>query len=402
MATFARMWAPLLLALAVGCTHAQTKAPVSPDAGGVTPPPGENPPPPPPPGQPDATQPTPPPPADGSTPPPPPADAAPTGPPTPGASATVNGFSGAHVYWVGSMDNKRTIDATVAFPPMPQTYERINLKFTLRCPPTGGCDFWDRRGYLGIVHKDGDKEGVVELLRFMTPYRVGASWTIDVTGLRPLLSGDVTLRLFIDTWVGPGHPQGAGWLVDATFELTGGTPARLPIAVIPLWDETRFDYGDPAKPVAAAVPPRPVTIPAGSTAVELRSFITGHGQGNLGNCAEFCQRNHAFKVGEMRVQRLVWRADCATTSAPNQAGNFKSPRAGWCPGADVLPWVADVTAATRTPSVTVSYDVDPYVNTCRPDSPMCGGCALGTGCAFDNGAHTNPNYSLSAVLIVYR
>jgi hypothetical protein len=314
----------------------------------------------------------------------------------------VAAVSGAHVYFLGSMDNKRTQDFPVTFPAMPLTYERVTLKLALRCPPAGGCDAWDRRAYLGVVRKEGDKEGVVELIRFMTPYRATATWNVDVTGMRPLLSGQVTLRLFIDTWVGPGHPQGAGWVVDATFDMVGGTPARTPIAVIPLWDEGRFDYGDPAKPIDAAVPPRPVTLPAGTTRVELRSIITGHGQGNLGNCAEFCRRNHAFRVGEMRFARLVWRDDCPTTAAPGQAGNFRSPRAGWCPGADVLPWVVDVTAAARGPSVMVSYEVDAYENTCRPDAPVCGGCALGTGCAFDNGAHTAPQYVLSAVLIAYR
>jgi hypothetical protein len=32
---------------------------------------------------------------------------------------------------------------------------------------------------------------------------------------------------------------------------------------------------------------------------------------------------------------------------------------------------------------------------------MCAGCALRTGCAYDNGNHTNPFYVLSAALIVY-
>ena len=148
-------------------------------------------------------------------------------------------------------------------------------------------------------------------MRFMT--LPGApSWTVDVTALRPLLAGEVTLRVFVDTWVGPGHPQGAGWLVDASFEMKGGTPARLPVAVIPLWDEMRFDYGDPAKPVAAAVPPRQPAIPADASAVELRAIITGHGQGNLQNCAEFCRRTHSFRLGETSFDRLLG----ATTAPP--------------------------------------------------------------------------------------
>jgi hypothetical protein len=243
---------------------------------------------------------------------------------------------------------------------------------------------------------------VTELLRFMTPYAIGASWTADVTALRPLLSGTVTLRVFIDTWVGPGNAQGAGWLVDTTFDMKGGVPDRLPIAVIPLWDQLEVPYGDPKKPISASVPDRTVPLPAGATGVELRSFVTGHGQGNLDNCAEFCTRTHSFTVGTMQVAKPVFRNDCAQTAVPGQKGNFRPGRAGWCPGAVVVPWVADVTAAaTGGGPLTVRYQVTPYENSCRPDAPVCGGCALGTGCAFDDGAHTAPLYVLSAALVVY-
>jgi hypothetical protein len=322
-------------------------------------------------------------------------------PTAPGPDKIVTAFSGTPVYFVGSMDNKRIVDVPVEFPEASLLYKTVTLKLALRCP-AAGCDFWDRRAFLGVVRKVGDKESVTEILRFMTPYRVGASWTLDVTGLRPLLSGPVTLRVFIDTWVGPGNAQGSGWLVDASFELVGGMPARRPIAVIPLWDETKFDYGDPAKPVSAAVIDRSITLPAEAGQVELRSFITGHGQGNRDNCAEFCRRMHYFSVDGARIERLLWRDDCATTAVKGQAGSFQYPRAGWCPGADVQPWVADVSAMAQAGKpITVHYEVQAYENTCRPDSPMCAGCALRTGCAYDNGNHTNPFYVLSAALIVY-
>jgi len=319
-----------------------------------------------------------------------------------GPDATVMAFTGTPVYWGGNMDNKRAVDAEVKFPAAGLLYKSVTLKLNLRCPASGGCDFWDRRAYLGVVRKTGDKETITEILRFMTPYRVTASWTADVTALRPLLSDTVTLRVFIDTWVGPTSNQGAGWLVDASFEMVGGMPDRVPIAVIPLWDETKFDYGDPAKPVEAAVVARSVSLPPGAGAVELRSFITGHGQGNLGNCAEFCRRTHAFTLDGKRLERLVWRDDCTTTAVPNQGGNWKPPRAGWCPGAPVLPWVADVSAMAQAGKpITIGYDVQPYVNSCRPDSPMCAGCVFRTPCAYDNGSHTLPFYVISAALIVY-
>jgi hypothetical protein len=319
-----------------------------------------------------------------------------------GPDATVMAFQGTPVYWGGGMDNKRQVDVQVKFPDAGLLYKSVTLKLNLRCPATGGCDFWDRRAYLGVVHKNGDKESVTEILRFMTPYRVTASWTADVTALRPLLSGAVTLRVFIDTWVGPTSTQGAGWLVDATFEMVGGMPDRVPLAFIPLWDETKYDYGDPLKPVATAVVPRSLTLPPGAGAVELRSFITGHGQGNLDNCAEFCPRTHAFTLDGKRFERMVWRNDCATTAIPNQGGNWKPSRAGWCPGAAVLPWVTDVSAMAQAGKpITIGYDVQPYVNSCRPDSPKCTGCAFNTPCAYNDGSHTSPFFVMSAALIVY-
>jgi hypothetical protein len=321
--------------------------------------------------------------------------------PSAGPDTTVSGFSGAHVYFAG-MDNKRKLDAMVTFPEMPLAYERITLTLTLRCPPAGGCDPWDRRAHLGVVRGAGETESVLEILRFMTPYGVGARWSVDVTALRPLLSGSVNLRLFIDTWVGPGHPPGAGWLVDASFEMKGGVPERLPVAVLPLWDEREVDYGDPAKAIATSVPAQMVTLPAGTRAVELRSFVTGHGQGNLDNCAEFCSRKHTFTVGGMAFARDVWRPDCARTAAPGQHGTFMYPRAGWCPGADVIPWVEDVTAAALAAGggpLSVSYDVASYENSCRPGAMPCG---CGAGCAYNDGGHTRPVYVLSSVLVAYR
>lgn len=337
-------------------------------------------------------------------PPPPPGVAMPA-PPTPGPSTTVDAFVGTYFYFLPS-DDKRTSDVTVHFPPMPLAYEKVTLNLALRCPPAG-CDFWDRRASLSVVRHEKDPatgkdvERLTEIFRFVTPYRVGTSWSTDVTELRPLLSGDVTLRLFITTYVGPGHAMGAGWLADVSFDMVGGLPPRLPIAVIPLWDGREFPYGNPAKPISASVVPQTVTLPPNAGSVAVRAFVTGHGQGNLDNCAEFCRRTHQFNVGAAQFSREIWRTDCATTAAPGQFGTYSYPRAGWCPGASVPAWLEDVTAAVTGPTVTVGYDVSSYENSCRPDAPICGGCSLQTGCAYDGNNHTEPVYSLSAALIVY-
>jgi hypothetical protein len=156
-------------------------------------------------------------------------------------------------------------------------------------------------------------------------------------------------------------------------------------------------YGDPARPIAQT---RDVAVPAGS-AHALRAFVTGHGQGNKSNCAEFCQKKHSLKVDGVAKEQTIWRNDCQTTAVPGQAGTWQYPRAGWCPGADVKPWTVDVDLKGKT-TASIVYDVEAYENTCRPDAQTCTGCTLGSSCAYDGGNHTEPVYWVSTVLIAYR
>lgn len=322
--------------------------------------------------------------------------------PVAGADAMVTAFDHTPIYFTGS-DNKRQVDATASFPAT-GAYQKIILHLSLDCPQ-GGCDPWDRFGSLGVVTQksaDGTSDTVVEIQRFITPYHVGAKWDLDVTDLRPLLTGDITLRAFIDTWVGPGSQYGGGWALSASFEMTGGIPSPLPVAVVPVWIMRSATYGDPAKPIAQSVPAATLTLPD-ATSYALRSFVTGHGQGNAGNCAEFCSKTHTITAGMTPHTSTVWRTDCAKTAAPNQQGTWQYSRAGWCPGADVHPWTFDVTQDIATSSMaTFAYDVESYENTCRPDASPCTGCTLGSTCDYDGGNHTEPNYYVSSVLIAYR
>jgi hypothetical protein len=334
------------------------------------------------------------------------ADASPA-PPTPGADTVVTPFDKRAVHFTGT-DNQRTVDGDATFP-ADGAYQKIVLHLSLDCPQ-GSCDYWDRFGTLGIVTSkgvDGGADTVIELARFITPYRVAAKWDLDITDLRPLLSGALKLRAFIDTWVGPGSTSGNGWLLTARFEMTGGIPDKEPIAALPIWTQRSAAYGDPARPVASAFAPQTIALPSGASSFAVRTFITGHGQGNAANCAEFCSRKHTLTAAGHSHAQAIWRTDCATTATPNQAGTYTYPRAGWCPGADVRPWTVDVTpdVADRA-SATFAYDVEAYENSCRPDAVpdggTCAACTLGTGCAYDGGSHTEPSYMVSSLLIAYR
>ncbi len=340
----------------------------------------------------------------------------------PGADATIVAFDATLICFGSGGDGpcSRTQDAQVTFPAT-GTYSKILLHLTLTCP-AGGCDPWDWMGSIDLVTTAGagapdaaPVETLTELGRFITPFGITAGvnappvWDIDVTELRPLLSGAVTVRAFIDTWVPQGNvaAYGAGWLLGATFEMTGGTPAQVPVSVTPIWVWTTTGkepvgtvYGDPTQPISASLPPQTVTLPAGASSYGVRSTITGHGQANLDNCSEFCSKDHTWQVGTTPNTATVWRTDCA--SYPS-SGTYQYARAGWCPGASVTPWDFDVTSQVGAGSSTVvEYSVTPYLNTCNgsaPDGGLCTGCAAGESCTYDGSDHTQPFYYVQSLLI---
>ncbi len=278
---------------------------------------------------------------------------------TPGEDETVHAFATEHVYF-GDQD-RRTVDVEVSFPDASNTYSAIQGRMALTCPDDD-CDHWDRYGTWGVVLDKGtDNETYVEIDRFITPYRVGFDWEADLTELRAVLTGDVTLRVFIDTWVGPGHSQGSGWLFDAQLDFVGGEPPAEEItSVVPIWGHTSFHYGLDDKPVSEQVLPVEVSADTASQ-VTLRSFITGHGFGGNENCAEFCSKEHSYSLGDGDWDRDVWRDDCEDTITDgNQQGTWKYDRAGWCPGAQVFPWDMDATDHWTGDSVDVSYGVEDY------------------------------------------
>lgn len=289
----------------------------------------------------------------------------PTSPPadtrTPGEDQTVVVFDEAYVYY--GDENRRTLDIQVDFPPADETYTALTGHFRLDCPDDA-CDWWDRYGTFGIVLDPGtEAERYVELDRFITAYRVAYGWEADLTPLRPLLTGTQTLRVFIDTWVGPGHENGNGWLYSASVDFSGGPPPTPePTAVVPAWPHLSWNAGLDDNPVEAQVVPTEVTIPADATQVQFRSFLTGHGWNNTQNCAEFCEKEHFYTVGGEAFSRVVWRDDCNRTETDDtQQGTWRYDRAGWCPGAQVYPWDTDVTASVAgLASVPVSYRLEDF------------------------------------------
>jgi len=305
---------------------------------------------------------------------------------------TIQLASGTHVYF--NPDDKRDQKFSADLLETTDGIMQVLLRFKLSCPD-GRCDAWDRLGSFGIYSPEHNNR-YLELLRFMTPYGMGGEWTLDVTNFLPLFQGKKDFRLFIDTWVGPGNSAaGNGWLVDLSLEFTSGSLAEQTALIVPILSFDDIAYGDPNRATKRGVDIVPLLD---FKSAKIVSTITGHGQGNAENCAEFCPKIHTIAIGSQNFDQRIWRDDCETTTDQGQGGNAKSPRAGWCPGDIVRPWEQDVTEAVRTASQ-ASYDVEGYENTCRPDSKECKGCVFDTSCEYDGGNHTDPKYIVTSYII---
>lgn len=223
-------------------------------------------------------------------------------------------------------------------------------------------DPWDRTASVYLVLNDcvesgggcygGD--GNLELLRAITPFGTDApppdgtgvvgptEWSLDITPLRPVLTGRKHVGAYIATWVAPG------WLVSVDFHFSEdpaeASPKPPAAGVIPVWFR---DGGNSSTP-------KTVSIPAEATSVSARIFTTGHGgvlnddcicQAQGRPCDEFCSKQVLVRVDNIgRWVRQPTRTDCSplgenvcgpgTCSDWNACGcpSCTFNRSGWCPG----------------------------------------------------------------------
>lgn len=284
----------------------------------------------------------------------------------------------------------RTVIDTFLFPHDLAGYDSIKMHVLLNCP-TGGCDPWDRFANVLVWH-DSDW---YEIGRYMTPYGRSCGWTIDVSDYRDMLHDTVIIKSFIDTWTNPG------WLVNLDFIFSAGTPLHPNIKVENLWSNYNAVYGDTTQPTILAQQLR--TVESNATLVKVKIVNTGHGQGNTNNAAEFSQKTHQVWVnGTISYSQFLWRTDCATNPCSPQSGTWQYNRAGWCPGADVIPDEYDITShVTPGSSVTLDYELQSYFNLCSPNNP---GCVTGSTCAdcnYNYNGHTEPHYKIAGQMISY-
>lgn len=281
-------------------------------------------------------------------------------------------------------------------------YKQILMYYTIGCPPAG-CDPWDRLGWIRLYQ---DSVINYEIARVITPYNIVGSgypgqcvFVFDVTDYMPLLHGDVRLASYIESWIGGTR----GWLVTVKFGFIEGEIANKPFKVINLWQNNHIIYGDPSLPPSDYLTPQTVFIDPQTTHAKVRINNTGHGQGNTDNAAEFSFKIHTLTVGSDATAHALWRGDCDVNPCSPQGGTWQYGRAGWCPGASVIPFEVDATGSvTPNQNVVVKYDLMPFENFCRPNNPLCVSGVTCSDCNFNNNGHTEPHYTVQGQMILYK
>lgn len=242
---------------------------------------------------------------------------------------------------VKAEDNGRVIVRTVN---LPENIESQKITAHLAVNPipkdeVSVCDPWDRAGNVRIA-VPGKPD--CELIKFITAYGGRTEYNIDVTDLAPVLSGKVTFKAFIDTWLSPA------WTVDLDLDYAPDSLARITEWVLPVIYVESFDratYNDSGLTVSLEIPDRQ------QRRVLLHYYVSGHCTDGRDE-DEFVKKDNVIAVdGNVVYRYQPWRDDCRQFRDINpytrrwSDGYWSSDysRSGWCPGDYVKPLELDLT-----------------------------------------------------------
>jgi hypothetical protein len=254
-------------------------------------------------------------------------------------------------------------------------YEQMLLNIDLNCPP-GGCGPWDVLADLRAV----TATGTYEIARYITPYGIACGgWVVDITDFKSVLGGEVEFLTSIIVYTDQG------WLLDMSIDLIDNDEQDTYTHLTPLWEKGYQVYGDPD--ISYDLPPYALNVQNNTENNHVRMTITGHGQGNTFNAAEFYEVNHVLELdGSAFHTHNVWKNDCAQNACDNQAGTWLFSRAGWCPGQEVIPYIINTTSgAAAGSSIELDYVLQEYTN------------LLNSG--YNNTDHTEPYFKIFSYFV---
>ncbi len=282
----------------------------------------------------------------------------------------------------------------VAWPDDLDRYDQLLVDLVMHCPEhtDRNCGEWDYLAHLRLCEPveggaDGELRCDLELGRWITTYSREGRWVTDLTPMLARLrqAGWPTQVRFHN----PGQPNGGTYDLQITFHLLDTGAPDHPVDWQPMFTGGAFnaDYNLGRDPL-------PFTVPEGATRVQLVTLNTGHGFGrDAANCAEFCDHTHHFRVDADPTELVqaqpyvndrygcVAQIDAGTV--PNQYGTWVFGRGGWCPGLDVPPWIADLTALAPAGEHLLAYEGrlagEPYTPEPRNGEGFGGRIALTSG-----------------------
>ncbi len=288
--------------------------------------------------------------------------------------------------WLSS--TKVTQEVEAELPSFLGAFDKITATLTLSCP-TGGCGEWDRVAWIEAQGHDGRW---FEIIRYITPYGIPCSHTIDLTDYMSILQGKIRFRLNCTT-------LDNGYLYDLSFHYRSGTPAHKYSYITEVWNQI-FPFGDYAD--LQPVDTFNYVYPANTVASTLKLVSTGHGWGDLntGNAAEFYNATHHIYVnGANTFTQHNW-TDCNPNpdGCENQAGTYKYDRAGWCPGSIAKWFDFNMTPFVAGGDIALMYKFyEQYMDYCHPHNPDC---VTGVTCSDCNDGF-NPTLDVACNLVAF-
>jgi hypothetical protein len=247
------------------------------------------------------------------------------------------------------------------------------------------CSEWDRIASVSLCVDGEACTDRQEIARWITPYwrRGRQHHVIDATPFLALLGdgGAHTFRVEL----GPDWERATEWVAHVALRMRTQGSRPHPSGALRAFTGGTFDATYNMRD------PVPFTVPVGATRVELVTILSGHGQTDGDNCAEWCDHRHTFTVGDTMLPTITHAMNAPTGASsigsargcgemadrgviPGQGGNWAPTRAYWCPGMAVDAIRTDITSLV-TPGVETTLG---YRGAFRAIEPRGGDIALST------------------------
>jgi hypothetical protein len=252
------------------------------------------------------------------------------------------------------------VDATLPDAATMAGYDTLEIDVTVNCTFRNffACSEWDRIARVEVCPSgectcppdtpecsNGDLRR--EVVRWITPYwRNGwRRWIMDASDVLSLLGDGGSTRFRVVMGPSWERPTERNLRIAVRLSNTGRGERSEGAELAFRGGAFNASYNDRE--------PYRFTPPASARRVELVTLISGHGQDQNTNCAEWCDHNHSFEVNGAALARIepepgtrsfrgcAQRADEGVP--PGQGGNWALQRAYWCPGLPVDRITRDIT-----------------------------------------------------------